>query len=197
MRKFISLIVLAAGMLFAGNTNAQVKIGLVNIDDVVSYMVSQLPQKINLDTVGQQYVKDSVLPTLEYKQSQYNEKLADLSDTTKKLSDQVKKLMFQEMQQLQQELSGADQAIQQVYQYKQNEFLAPFYEKAQKAIENVAKKKGYSHVMAPDVFRVAPENDNISLAVLTELGLKLPEQPKPAAPATKPAANTPAKTGTK
>lgn len=194
MRKFLSLIVLAAGMLFAGNANAQVKIGLVNIDDVVSYMVSQLPQKISLDTVGQQFVKDSVLPTYEYKQAEYNKKMNELGDTASKLSEQVKKIMFQDMQQLQQDLSGADQVIQQVYQYKQNEFLAPFYEKAQKAIESVAKKKGYTHVMAPDVFRVAPESDNISLAVLTELGLKLPEQPKPT---TKQPAAAPAKTGTK
>ena len=99
------------------------------------------------------------------------------------------------MQADKEELDGANSVIQQVLQYKQNEFLAPFYEKAQKAIEAVAKKKGYTHVMAPDVFRVAPEGDNISLAVLTELGLKLPEQPKPA-PATKPA-TTPAKPATK
>ena len=100
------------------------------------------------------------------------------------------------MQADKEELDAANSVIQQVLQYKQSEFLAPFYEKAQKAIEAVAKKKGYTHVMAPDGFRVFPEGDNISLAVLTELGLKLPEQPKPVAPATKPA-TTPAKTGTK
>ena len=194
MRKFLSLIVLAAGVLFAGNANAQTKIGLVNIDNVVDYMVSQLPAKVNMDTVGQQFVKDSVLPRYQFVESEYNRKMQDLQDTAK--SSSVRAEILKSMQADKEELDAANSVIQQVLQYKQNEFLAPFYEKAQKAIEAVAKKKGYTHVMAPDGFRVFPEGDNISIAVLTELGLKLPEQPKPVAPATKPA-TTPAKPATK
>jgi outer membrane protein len=57
--------------------------------------------------------------------------------------------------------------------------LRPYYAKAKKAIEAVAKKKGYSHVMSTDIFVVAPEADDISLAVLDELKIKLPQQNNP------------------
>ena len=48
------------------------------------------------------------------------------------------------------------------------------------------KKKGYTHVLNTDVFLVAPETDDISMAVLAELNIKLPNQPNP--DAAKPAA---------
>jgi outer membrane protein len=191
MRKFLFTAVVAASTLFAGNTQAQTKIGYVRIDDIVSVMPELGAEKVNLDTVGQQYVKDSIMPTIEYKQKEYNDKLAEFSDTTKPLSESLKKIMFQDIQKLQQELSGAEQFIQQVYQAKQQEFLRPYYTRAKKAIESVAKKKGYAYVLNTDVFVVAPEADDISLAVVSELGIKLPDQPKPTAkpatPAAKPA----------
>jgi outer membrane protein len=93
---------------------------------------------------------------------------------------QVRNLILKELQDLQNELSGADQYLQQVYQAKQAEFLRPYYAKAKKAIEQVAKDKGYTHVLSSDIFLVAPEADDISLLVLTKLGIKLPNQNPPA-----------------
>jgi outer membrane protein len=186
MKKFLFAVVVAAGTLFAGNTQAQTKIGYVRIDDIVSVMPELAPEKVNLDTVGAQFVKDSIMPSIEFKQDEYNAVVAELGDTSKTITDAVKKLKFQKMQALQQELSGAEQYIQQVLQAKQQEYLRPFYAKAKKAIEAVSKKKGYAYVLNTDVFVVAPEADDLSLAVIAELGIKLPEQPK-TAPAAKPA----------
>jgi outer membrane protein len=188
MRKFLFAMVAVAGTLLAGNVNAQTKIGYIRIDDIVSVMPELAPEKVNMDTVGQQYIKDSVLPEVEYKRDEYNKKLMEYSDTTKKLSAQVKELMLKDINELQQYLGSVESGIQQILQAKQQEFLRPFYAKAKKAIEAVAKKKGYTHVMSTDTFLVAPEADDISLAVVAELGIKLPEQPKPATkPATQPA----------
>jgi outer membrane protein len=65
--------------------------------------------------------------------------------------------------------------------------LRPYYAKAKQAIEQVAKEKGYTHVMNSDNFLVAPQADDISLLVLAKLNIKLPAQPGGAKP--------PAKTG--
>jgi outer membrane protein len=189
MKKLYALIV-AAGLLVSGTVSAQTKIAYVRIDDIVGMMPELAPEKLNTDTVGQQFVKDSIMPGLDYKQTQYNEKVAAYSDTTKKLAPQVKALMLKEIQELQSVLGGAENYIQQVMQAKLQEFLSPYYTKAKKAIEQVAKEKGYTHVMSTEIFLVAPEADNISLAVLTKLGIKLPNQ-NPAG--TKP--TTPVKTG--
>jgi outer membrane protein len=100
---------------------------------------------------------------------------------------------------LRQELQGADDYVKRFLQFKQQEFLKPYYKKAKDAIDAVAKRKGYNFVLSPEHLLVAPAEDNISLAVLAELKIQLPGQKpntggtqggaKP--PATKPAATKP------
>ena len=185
--KKLKLVAVLVGLLIAGSASAQTKIAYIRIDDIVSVMPELAPEKVSMDTVGQQFVKDSIMPELDYKQSQYNDKVKAYTDTTKKpaLTPQVKSLMLKEIQDLQAELSNADAFIQQVLQAKQQEFLRPYYAKAKKAIETVAKEKGYTHVMNTDVFLVAPDADDISLLVLAKLNIKLPNQPANNKPAPK------------
>ncbi len=181
MRKFLSVIVLATGIFFAGNVNAQAKIAFVNIDEIVSVMPELAQDKINMDTVGGQYVRDSIMPRINYVQDELQKKMVDYQDTVKN-SKAVREIILKDIQAYQEELNGADNFVQQVLQAKQQEYLRPYYAKAQKAIASVAKKKAYTHVMSPASVLIYPEADNISLAVVAELGIKLPEQPKPAPP---------------
>lgn len=186
--KKLQVLVVVAGLLIAGSAAAQTKIGYIRIDDIVGLMPELSRQKIDLDTVGQQYVRDSVMPEITYKQTQYNEKLAQLSDTVK-YSAAVRTVILKDIQGLQEELQGAEQFIQQVLQAKQQQFLQPYYVKAKNAIDAVAKKKGYTHVLNTDVFLVAPATDDLSESVLAELKIPLPKQNTPAA-GTKPPAKT-------
>jgi outer membrane protein len=180
MKKLQVLAVIAV-LMVAGTASAQTKIGYIRIDDIVGLMPELSPQKINMDTVGQKYIQDSVLPRYTYLQSEYTRKLTDFNDTTK--SAAIREIIFKELQGDKQELDGFDGVVQQVQQFKQQELLKPYYAKAKKAIDAVAKKKGYTHVLSSDIFLVAPEADDISLAVLAELNIKLPNQ---GAPGTKP-----------
>jgi outer membrane protein len=188
MKKLHALIVVA-GLLIAGSASAQTKIAYIRIDDIVGVMPELGRDKINMDTVGQQYVKDSIMPRLNYVQAEYNRKMTEFSDTVKN-SKSVREQILKDIQEYQEELSGADALIQQAQQFKQTELLKPYYAKAKKAIEQVAKEKGYTHVLSSDIFLVAPEADDISLLVLAKLGIKLPNQNPPAG-GTKP----PPKTG--
>jgi len=174
MKKAFVFIV-AAVLLGSAGASAQTKIGYIRINDIVGLMPELAPEKVNMDTVGAQFVKDSILPGITYKQNQYNDKLKELQDTVKN-SVQVRTLIAKELQDLQNELNGADSYIQQVLQERQQIFLQPYYQKAKKAIETVAKQKGYTHVFNTDVFFVAPEADDLSLAVLANLNIKLPNQ---------------------
>jgi outer membrane protein len=179
--KKLHVLIAAVGLLVAGTASAQSKFAYIRIDDIVSLMPELAPEKVSMDTVGQKFVQDSIMPGLDYKQTEYNDKVKAYSDTTKKLAPQVKSLLLKDIQDLQAELSNADSYIQQVLQAKQQEFLRPYYAKAKKAIEAVAKEKGYTHVMNTDVFLVAPEADDISFPVLAKLGIKYekPTPPKP------------------
>lgn len=186
--KKLKLVAVAMVLLIAGTASAQTKIGYIRIDDIVGLMPELAQTKVNMDTVGQKYVQDSILPRLNYVQSEYQRKLQEYADTTKPKG--VRDEILKDLQAYKEELDAADGLIQQVQQYKQQEYLKPYYAKAKKAIDAVAKKKGYTHVMNTEIFLVAPETDDMSLAVLTELGIKLPNQP--AAGGAKPAGTKPA-----
>jgi outer membrane protein len=188
--KKLQVLAVVAVLLIAGTASAQTKIAYIRIDDIVGLMPELAPAKVNMDTVGQKYIQDSVLPRYNFLENEYNRKLADFSDTTKPAA--VRGEILKSLQADKQELDGFDAVVQQVQQYKQQELLRPYYAKAKKAIDAVAKRKGYTHVFNTDVFLVAPEADDLSLSVLAELGIKPPAQ-KPSAPGagagTKPAGN--------
>ena len=176
MKKLHALFVVA-GLLIAGVASAQTKIAYIRIDDIVGVMPELGRDKINMDTVGQKYVTDSIMPRLNYVQSEYTRKVTELQDTTK--SKGVRDAILKDLQNYKDELDGADALIQQAQQFYQQELLKPYYAKAKKAIEQVAKEKGYTHVLSSDIFLVAPTADDISLLVLDKLGIKLPNQNPP------------------
>lgn len=181
------IMIMAVVLLISAGASAQTKIGYIRINDIVGLMPELAPEKVNMDTVGQRFVKDSIQPSVTLKQDQYNNLLKEYTDTVKN-SAQVRAVIAKELSDLQNELSGVDSYVQQVLQEKQQEFLRPYYAKAKKAIEQVAKEKGYTHIVNTDVFLVAPEADDISLLVLAKLGIKLPNTtpaPKTTAPAPK------------
>ena len=179
----LALVIFGAG---AQEVMAQAtKIGYVRVNDVLGLMPELAAEKVNLDTVGQQFVKDSVMPRLNYIQDEYQKKLKDYADTTK--SKSVRDIIGKELQSYQDELSQAESIIQQILQGKQQEFLEPYIAKARKAIDAVAKKKGYTYVVTPESLLVAPEQDNLLVPVLNELGIKIPAQLQQQPAATKPA----------
>lgn len=175
--KKMKFAVVLVGLFMSVGATAQTKIGYIRIDEIVSLLPELSNQKISMDTVGQKYVGDSIMPRLNYAQSEYNRKLQEYTDTTKPKA--IRDQILKDLQGLKEELDGADNLIQQVLQYKQQEFLRPYYAKVKKAVDVVAKKKGYTHVLSTDVFLVAPEADDLSLAVMTELNIKLPNQTNP------------------
>ena len=62
----------------------------------------------------------------------------------------------------------------QAYQAKQDQLLAPIYNKVGTALRAVAKEKGYAYVLNKDVFLVAPDGDDLLPAVAAKLGVKIP-----------------------
>ena len=170
--KKLHVLIVVAGLLITGTASAQTKIAYIRIDDIVGVMPELGRDKINMDTVGAQFIKDSVMPRLNYVQSEYTRKLAEYQDSTKPKA--VRDLILKDLQDFQDELNTGETQVQQAQQYKQQELLKPYYAKAKKAIEQVAKEKGYSHVLSSDIFLVAPAADDISLLVLAKLGIKLP-----------------------
>lgn len=175
--KKLQVLAVVMVLLIAGNASAQTtKIAYIRIDDIVSLMPELQKEKVDMDTVGAQYLKDSIEPKVVRLNSEYQRKLQDYLDTVKN-SKAVRELIAGELEELRNELSGVQGYVQQVQQFKQQEFLRPYYKKAKDAIDAVAKKKGYTHVLSSDIFLLAPESDDISMLVLAELKIEIPKQP--------------------
>ena len=75
----------------------------------------------------------------------------------------VRKTLETELQNLIYQIQNWDNIKQQVIQNKQEQLLRPIYDKAYKAIQDVAKEKGYGYVYAKESLLVAPPGDDILL----------------------------------
>jgi outer membrane protein len=179
MKKIISVVVIACGLLVAGtNANSQNKLAYMSIDQMVSIM----PEAAKIDTLLQKYQSDSLNQTLNsiVQEYQYKDSMLNKVDTSK-TPKQVLTQLRTDVNVLAYQIQNWQTLAGQAYQAKQEQLLAPIYNKVGTALRQVAKEKGYAYVLSKDVFLVAPDGDDLLPAVAAKLGVKLPvgmTQPK-------------------
>lgn len=173
--------------LIAGSASAQTKIGYIRIDDMVALM----PETGKIDTMIQQYQVDSLNPRLklEIENFQYKDSILTKTDTSKTPKSVLNQMKLERDNHLY-FINNFQQLANQAVQAKQEDLLTPVYSKVYDAIKAVAKAKGYTHVVSKDAFLVAPEGDDMLIAVAAYLKVKLPPQLQQGAGA-KPAVNKP------
>lgn len=176
------IVVLAAGLMLSGTAKAQNKTGYISVDQVV-YL---LPETGKVDSLMAQYEKDSLNPQLTYIIGEYQRKDSMYRDSVKTPAA-VRRQLEQELQQYLYQINNWDQIKQQVLQGKQEQLLRPIYDKAYKAIQEVAKEKGYGYIYSKESLLVAPPADDILPLVAEKLKVKVP-----GATGNPPAANKPA-----
>jgi outer membrane protein len=169
MKKILSVIAIVGLLAFSGTANAQTKIGYIKIDDLVSLF----PETAKIDSVLERYQADSLNP--EYaslvQRYQFDDSLyRDSVKTPKAVRDEIAKKLPSYIYQIQ----NWQQIVNQALEAKQNEILAPLYRKAYDAIKQVAKEKGYTHVISKETLLVAPDGDDMLAAVAAKLKLKIP-----------------------
>ena len=86
----------------------------------------------------------------------------------------MKEIKGREIQDAQKRIQDYRESAEQKVQAKQQELLKPIYDKARKAIEDVAKEKGYGYVIdsSGGILLVSPASDDILAAVKAKLGIK-------------------------
>jgi outer membrane protein len=170
MKKILSVIVLGAGLLFASQAGAQMKIGYIRIDDMVSLM----PETQKIDSLLERYQQDSINPQYGQIVSLYNYKDSVYRDSLK-TPPAVRKQIEQELPALIYQIQNWQQIVNQALEAKQNEFLSPIYRKVYDAVKLVAKEKGYTHVVSKEALLVAPDGDDMIAAVAAKLKVTLPK----------------------
>src|SRR5215467_9821500 len=170
MKKIISVIVITCGFLFATTAKAQ-KIGYIRVDDMVGLM----PETAKIDTLLSKYQNDSLNQTLNniVQEYQYKDSMLTKVDTTK-TPKQVLNQLRTDVNVLAYQIQNWQSLAGQAYDAKQQQLLAPLYNKAITAVRTVAKEKGYAYVVSKDAFLVAPDGDDMLPAVAAKLGVKIP-----------------------
>jgi outer membrane protein len=170
MKKFLSLVVLCAGLLLANSAGAQSKFGYISVDNMVQIM----PETAKIDSILERFQADSINPeyaqtvTLyQYKDSVYRDSLKTPAAVRKQIEQELPTLIYK--------IQNWQQIVNQALETKQNELLAPIYRKVYDAIKLVAKEKGYTHVFNKEAFLVAPDGDDMIAAVAAKLKVPLPK----------------------
>jgi outer membrane protein len=175
MKKFLPILLIAAGLFGFSNVNAQ-KIGYISADEIIQLM----PEAANVQKELDQY-QQSLYQNAQDKKAAFDEAVQKFYKDSSSMSASLKEVKRTELQKQIQELSGEDQKIQNQFEQKRQELSLPIQKKLQGAIEDVAKENGYTYILPREALIVMPPSSDIGPLVRKKLGLKEPA----AAPATK------------
>ena len=185
----IKLFLLAAVItVAAGNVQAQSqKSAYMNIEQMLSIM----PEVGKIDTLLKKFQTDSLNTEFQGLVQDYNYKdsMLNKSDTSK-MPTTIKRQYRQDLESIAYQVQNWQQISQNVMQSKQQELLAPIYQRIYTAINQVAKDNGYTYVYKEEALIVAPPADNLLPLVARKLNIKLPTQDNGAA-GNRPTANKP------
>lgn len=175
MKKFVIIAIVAFTGFCSVKANAQTKIAHINTQALIEAMPDYKKAQTDVETYAGTLEKESQALITEY-----NNKVAALEKAPQGESDAMKQVKIKEIQDIQKRIQDYEQVARERILAKQNELLKPVYDKARKAIEDVAKEKGYTYVIdnSGGSLLVSPAADDILAAVKTKLGV-----PATAAPA--------------
>lgn len=163
MKKLILLLTAFIGL----SATAQ-KIGTVNSQEVLL----TLPE-VKIMQGRLQAKNDELTKQLEGMYKTYEEKVGDYQKNEKTMSASIKDLKAQEIKDLEGRIQKFQQSAQQEIQELERTLTAPLLEKTKKAIQDVSKELGYSHVfdIVTGALLVWPDTNDITKQVKIKLGI--------------------------
>lgn len=169
MRKCFTFFLAAVALILSSSdAQSQTKVGYISTQELINAM----PEFKNADTALAEY-QDALNQEYAGMVGDFNKKDSSLNsrDTLRYTKAQLE-LMRRQQQELYQKIQGWQQQAQQLYQKKQQQLLSPVYDKARKAIQDVAKENGYGYVFTKEQLLAFPPGDDLLPLVKKKLGLK-------------------------
>ncbi len=168
MKKIVLFI--ACGLLIGNVAFAQAtKFGYIDSRELLKSM----PEIAQADKELQDFAK-TYQDELQKMSKEYEKKVQEYQAGEKTMSDAVKEVKVKEIQDLQNRIESYNQSATEKVDKKKQDLYAPILEKADKAIKDVAKEKGYDYVFdaSSGALLHANEKDNLLQMVKTKLGIK-------------------------
>ena len=170
MKQLIQGLGLCMAMLFGLSAQAQtLKFGHINSADLIKLMPETRQSDSTLKKFGESL--DSQLKTMG---AEYQRKLGEYQSKRDSFPDAIRQIKEKEIMDLQQRIDDFQQTAQESIQQKKEEIYGPILKKADQAIRDVAKEKGYSYIFDTSAGTVlyAQDSDNIMPLIKAKLGLK-------------------------
>jgi outer membrane protein len=171
MKNILKLSVIVALVIASSFTANAQKIAHINLDSLISVM----PETKTATQSVQDYAKQ-LETQVTAMQTELQTKYDDYQSKQNDMPALVKASKEKELNDLNQRIQDFQQQAQQDYQKKSAELSKPVYEKAKKAIDQVAKENGYKYVLDTStgiVIYNEPADDIFNLAV-KKLGITVP-----------------------
>ncbi|MBQ5703950.1 MAG: OmpH family outer membrane protein [Alistipes sp.] len=170
MKKVLKLTLAVVCVMFSTSLFAQ-KIGYVNTDEIITNMKETQDAYTQLEA----YAKD-LQAQMETIQVEFNNKLQEYQNATETMTDAVRQLKEKELTDLNTRIQEFQQVAQQDLQKKENELLAPIYEKVKNTIDEVAKAGGYTIILPGNalIYVDTAQVKDIASDVKAKLGITTP-----------------------
>ena len=169
MKKSIVILsaVLLVGLLSATAQNS--KVGHVNSNDLLELMPEREQAAKDVQAFAQQI--EGQLKTMS---AEYETKLKEYQSQQALMTDPRRMDAVQEITDLENRIQQFQQTAQESLAKKENEILKPIIDRAKKAIDDVAKEKGYDYILDTGLGMVLYANDSHDILSLVKkkLGLK-------------------------
>ena len=144
MKKIIVSLLL---LLPLGLVAQEMKVAYVNTDEVFNLMPEVSAAESALEAMANQY-----RTMLESVQKDLEEKYQAFIAQQDSLTENIKAIRAQELESIQARGETIQQSFAQERQKKQEELMAPIYEKIEKAITQVGEEEGYLMILNPQAF---------------------------------------------
>lgn len=165
-------IVLVTALLLAGaNVFAQnYKFGHINTNELFALM----PERDSAQLILQNFAKE-LEGQLETMRVELNNKYNDYLNEQENLTNLIKQTKEQEINDLNQRIQGFETTAQTELQRKEAELFQPIYEKANNAIQEVAKENNFTYVFdlaARSIIYFSEDSENVLPLVKKKLGIE-------------------------
>lgn len=171
MKNIFKIAVVGVALVVSSFTASAQKVAHINLDSLITLM----PESKVAQQAVQDYAKQ-LEQQITIMQTELQTKYAAFQTDAPNMAPIVKQTKEAELNDLNQRITDFQQQAQADYQKKSADLSKPVYEKAKKAIDQVAKESGYKYVLDTStglVIYSEPTEDIIN-AVMKKLGIVAP-----------------------
>ncbi|GJM31069.1 MAG: membrane protein [Saprospiraceae bacterium] len=148
------------------------KYGHLNFGNLLSMMPETKAADVTLEAYRKQLITKGEEMATKFR-TNYEKFVTDIKD--KSLTPKVQEAREAALGQEQQSIMAYEQEISQKLQAKRQELLKPIVEKAEKAISDLGKEKGYQFIFDTSTFNAVlfvRDSDDVTPLIKAKLGIK-------------------------